>query len=311
MVLPADDLYLVSADPGYVSGNFSVTLNLVEPRLLTIDEQDDSAVAVSTTTADEVWAYDGTAGQIVDVTLTTTDPDQFDPEVALLDAEGGLPTDGNGDRLTARISSFFLPKTGTYYIQAGPARNSTPYTLTLRTVSPPSLTLSVAEDASLNQATLWLLDANPGQIISASVVTSATQTPALLELLTGSGENLTSGQTDWGTGATSITGFFLPGVGPYYVRVSGLDGQTPYSLPRRSDRASGPGTRAVRSFHCQRGGPLDLRWTAWSDHQRHARHQRHGGPADLRHPVGPRLMAEVGNSGRGHQCGHDLRVCPV
>lgn len=225
VTLTADDLYLVTADLGYGSGTYSITLNLLEPLTLTIDQPE-----VSTTETNEIWAFEGAAGQIVNITLASSDPDQFNPDVDLRDSLGGVSTDSSGDRTTARIRNAILPKAGTYYVRTGPGHNSTPYTLTVSMGSSPTLTPGVTKEATSDEATLWSIDGQAGQIISASVVADVAFTDLKLSLLASRGESLTSVYADWETGSARIPNYVLRTDGPKYLRVDGLDGQATYQL---------------------------------------------------------------------------------
>lgn len=68
-----------------------------------------------TTAAGDRWAFEGTNGDLISISLTST---EFDPYLELVGIDGAILTsdDDGGNGLNSRISRFALPSTGTYAI---------------------------------------------------------------------------------------------------------------------------------------------------------------------------------------------------
>ena len=84
---------------------YTLTLAALTPHELVLGQP-----ASSTTQNDMLWTFEGRAGQIVDIAMTTADPD-FDPYLTLQQADGRTlaEDDNGGGSSTPESASFFLP----------------------------------------------------------------------------------------------------------------------------------------------------------------------------------------------------------
>lgn len=140
------------------------------------------------------WTFEGTNGDLISITLNSTD---FDPFLELIGIDGEVLTsdDDSGNGLNARISRFALPSTGTYSIVARGFSDTERGAYTL------SLTLMdnfVTGEISYNEVMsgnlrdgvgeFWAFEAEEGDTVTISI--SSDEFDTYVELLSPTGAQL-------------------------------------------------------------------------------------------------------------------------
>jgi hypothetical protein len=173
--LPEDGTYVIEAKGfGSIGGAYILTLALADAQSTPQDAASDGGViaygdtvtgSLSDDTPEQLWMFEGLAGDIVTITMIAEDSNALDPRLYLF-AEGRTSTfdelaenddaeDSSIGRRNAQIVAFELPADGNYIIEAtrfgsGAGR----YTLTLESAAGGKNTAST--DEALRQ---WAADA--------------------------------------------------------------------------------------------------------------------------------------------------------
>ncbi|HRI55537.1 MAG TPA: hypothetical protein PK170_00405 [Anaerolineae bacterium] len=235
-ILPGDGRLVLQVGPTGDRTPYTLTLHTIEPRALPFDRP-----VTSSTRADPLWAFDGAAGQAVEIALDSADR-VFTPELHLLDAAGNeVATDYNSDGdLNARIAAFPLPADGRYFVRPLPAGSPSSSTLTLRTVTPRAIAVGEPASSTLGEDALWAFDGVAGQPIDIQVTADNGET-ASVALWTETGQWLTSGSQPMRDAGADIDGYILPAPGRYLVRIDDIDPATRYEMTVATAR-----TRAIQ-----------------------------------------------------------------
>lgn len=222
----------------------------------------------------DLYAFDGQAGEAINVTLSS---DDFDAYLALAQHVGGelkvitSDDDGAGD-LDARISTV-LPRTGRYIVRANSLGEGEigDYTIELALRPDPSRTVIrlgesrsgdlAAGDASLPAGSYydyWIFDGTANDVVRIDLVSG--DFDSFLAFGTEEGGELDIIQTDddGGEGLDSRIYATLPRTGSYLVRASAL-GDRPagaYEIRVTSEGPAGPPTREPIGLDRTHGGEL-------------------------------------------------------
>lgn len=234
--LPKDGRYTISAGREGSNAPYTLSLTASEPRTLPLDRP-----VTSSTRADPLWAFDGAAGQAVEIALDSADR-VFTPELHLLDAAGNkiASASASGGDLNARIVAFPLPADGRYFVRPLPADSPITSTLTLRTVTPRAIAVGEPASSTLGEDALWTFDGVAGQPIDIRVTADNGET-ASVALWTETGQQLTAGGQSMPDAGADIDGYILPAPGRYLVRIDGIDPAARYELTVATAR-----TRAIQ-----------------------------------------------------------------
>ena len=188
----------------------------------------------------DCYTFSGTAGDRVDISLNS---DDFDTYLYLLDADGEVVVsdDGGGDGGNSRITSFALPSTETFAIEATSFSGSSTgtYTLTLTrfesaTCTPISYgqtlegSLEATDDESRNQtdslADCYTFSAVEGDRISVSLSSNDFDTYVFLSDALG---EVVASDDDGGDGINSrIVSFPAPSTGTFSIEATSYFGGT-------------------------------------------------------------------------------------
>ena len=218
-ILPADGRYLVKTlrpDMAPSTAPYTLTLAALTPRELVLGQP-----ASSTTQSDMLWSFEGQAGQVVDIAMTTADPD-FDPYLTLQQADGMTLTedDNGGGGRNARIAPFILPADGRYLVKTRPhssAPSTAPYTLTLAALTPRKLVLGQPAPSTTQSDMLWAFEGQSGQIIDLAMTTADPSFDPYLTLQQADGVTLAEDDNGGEGRNARIAPFFLPADGRYLV----------------------------------------------------------------------------------------------
>ena len=176
--------------------------------------------------AGEGWAFDGVAGQVVNVTATS---DAFDTVVRLLSPDGEeLAVDDNGGPGSNSSLEAVLPVAGRYQVLVTAFDGETgSYAVAVRTVPVTPLMLDAPASGELREDGVagegWAFDGVAGQVVSVTATSDAFDT--VVRLLSPDGEVLAV-DDDGGPGSNSSLEAVLPVAGRYQVRVLAFDGET-------------------------------------------------------------------------------------
>jgi hypothetical protein len=262
--LPADGTYtiVVSSLGGSGSGSYTLTLDgeastqptaapTTEPTIEPTDEPVAStgdlvygdSLADTLENGPNLYTFDGEAGDLVTITLVSTD---FDAYLRLLDPSGRELTtdDDSGGDLNARIANFELPADGTYTIVASGFDDaaSGDYTLTLEVgvVDEPTVvpteptdvpeggdiaigdTVSGTLGSSLSETYTFAGEA--GQVVTITLISEDFDT--YLRLYGPNGDELVTDDDGAGNLDSRISLFELPENGLYTIAVETFSGDT-------------------------------------------------------------------------------------
>ncbi len=181
------------------------------------------------------YTFSGGGGQIVTITLTSSD---FDPVVALLDASGTelASDDDSAGSLNARISSFVLPTAAEYSILVSSAGGGSGGAFTLRIdaaqIEPPvvetgsSITLGQSAQGTLigGAPNTYTLAGEAGQNISIELRSEAFD--AYLRVTGPDGTELAVDDDSAGSLNARIILYNLPQDGDYTISAESLDGES-------------------------------------------------------------------------------------
>ncbi|MCB0229917.1 MAG: hypothetical protein KDH90_12460 [Anaerolineae bacterium] len=224
-VLPADDLYRVTANLGNASGTFSVTLNLLEPRSLKLGESEDSTPA-----ADAIWTLEGRAGQIISASLVTSDTAALSA-LSLLSSRGESLAYAASDGTTgsARIPSYILRDDGSYFVRVEDLDAQKPYQLRVAPIVPAELLVGRTVQSTTGGDTLWTLNAAPGQIVQINLAEEGSGLDTILRLFDGDGQQI-GYDDDGGAGYNSLLTLVLPVSPSFLVQADKYGGSGAFSL---------------------------------------------------------------------------------
>ena len=236
-ILPQTGRYLVRV--GGLVPTTRYDLTVVEARTRSIRP---GAVAASTVVSDTLWTVDATAGEVLDIAMSTTDP-AFDPYLTIYDANGVSLTsqDSGGENLNARISVFVAPSTGRYVLRAGrPGYEVAPYTLSVRNVQPQEIALGETRRSNTRTDELWQFSGQAGQLVT---IDMSGWVPngfdPYLTLLSADGERLAENDDIAPDNYNArIAGFLLPQTGVYYLQTGRPGSASSYSLSIRTRAAT-------------------------------------------------------------------------
>ena len=225
-VLPADGVYRIR--PQAFSGQGAFRLSLQARDLPAINF--DAPVQVQGGQGAQ-WLMQAKEGQIVALAMETSES-VSDTFLTLEQLDGSWSSTGyaSATGAPARIVPVPLPADAVYVVTVNLNGSMTPYTVTLRQVEPPALDLGKVATSALASDAIWTFSGQPGQIISATLVTSDTAAQPAFDILSARGAVLKSTPAAGATGAAALSGYILPDAEPFYIRVSGLEGSTPYRL---------------------------------------------------------------------------------
>ncbi|HNU05155.1 MAG TPA: hypothetical protein PKL67_13505 [Anaerolineae bacterium] len=223
LVLPADDLYLVTAGL-YGSGSFSVTLNSLEARPLVFDQAelfDDPAV----------WALDAAPGQIIRVSLVTSDTVN-QPVLELLSGRGALVKSAVSDPESgATVIDWLIPPSAErYYLRVSGVAADAPYRLRADQIEPGILSIGDRTESATDQLAFWTLDAAPGQLVQITLdAVGDSDLDPLVRLLKPDGQEIAS-DDDAGVGRNSALTLVLPDSPGYLVQADRWGGSGAFTL---------------------------------------------------------------------------------
>ncbi|MCP4361019.1 MAG: TIR domain-containing protein, partial [Chloroflexi bacterium] len=219
-----------------------------------------------------IWEFDGNAGDIIDISMVSTDG-SLDSYLILFAPDGRHLTDDDdsfGDS-DAYIGAYTLPDTGTYSIiaQGFDEFTSGPYELNLFLTSSgsgsgsgdddgtSSISLSpsdiyqgfifpgspVVVDLGQNESHTWEFDGSAGDTVDISMISTDGNLDSYLTLLAPDGRHLIDDDDGYGGSDAYIGAFSLPDTGTYTVIAKGFDEFTsgPYEL-NLSQTSSGNGS---------------------------------------------------------------------
>lgn len=286
-VLPADGQYTIIASSfsGAAAGEFTVTVEsgaVIMPTqvpfpsptpvpfngngtgALVFGEPVSGQLTASQPTA--TFTFDGEAGQIVSITLTSN---AFDTYLTLQDAAGNtlMTDDDSAGNLNSRISGFTLPANGSYQavvssfssgstgdyviiLEQGTIANVPPPT-SVPTDTLPEVIGQVSADQTLTgelttsrPRVAYQLLVEPGSAVSIALNSDAFD--SYLTIMDAAG-NVLASNDDGGGSLNSLIGAFSPSAGvTYYVVVSSLGGTDP-----------GAYTLELKSVVVSTGGPIN------------------------------------------------------
>jgi len=203
LVLPADDLYLVTAGL-YSSGSFSVTLNSLESRPLVFDQAelfDDPAV----------WALDAAPGQLVHITLDAVGGSGLDPVVRLLKPDGQeIAWDDDAGVGRNSALTLVLPDSPGYLVQADRYGGSGAFSLSVATLEPEPLPVD-GSSATVLPNHAWTVNGEAGQVLTIDIVDTGADGVGYLQLVTSDGAVLAY------SGGSSQLAAILPQNGEYLL----------------------------------------------------------------------------------------------
>ena len=176
-ILPREGEYLIRARAYYSDSGGDYSLSLAET---SAQEIEAGKPTESTTQDTALWSFDGQAGQLVTISLVDVEDVGFDPYLTLIaeDGEEIISNDDGGDGYDALIEDFMLPATGKYYIRTGRSGSSSLYELTV-SVEESTQSISVGEPFIVTEPSLWVLDAEPWQVIHVRSVAPTGETPTM------------------------------------------------------------------------------------------------------------------------------------
>ena len=178
-----------------------------------------------------VWEFEGTAGDVISVTVGSED---LDPVVYLLSIAGDelARDDDSGPGTDARLLAV-LPETGRYVVGVTAFDGeSGSYEVTVHEMPPVEITVGDSARGDLGSgavaAGVWEFTGDAGAVVSVAVGSDAFD--PVVELLSPAGEQLAR-DDDSGPGTDARLLAVLPETGPYVVRVSAIDNEPgPYEV---------------------------------------------------------------------------------
>ncbi len=254
-VLPSDGTYtiLASGFDDTASGNYSLTLTLggggvvATPTIQSTLAPSGSQIVIGDTVAGTLtgdlvttYTFQGEAGQVVDITLTS---EAFDAYLSLIGPDGRelIIDDDSAGNLNARISLFELPANGTYTISVESYDGATgDYVLTLMAASINLIEYSQQVTGSLESGSAtagYRFTGAAGDVVTISLHSSDFDTYLSLREANGDGYSLVD-DDDSGNGSDSLIGpFTLPDTGDYIITVRSYDGATAGSYTLQLNQA--------------------------------------------------------------------------
>lgn len=245
--LPADGTYaiLVSGFEDAASGDYTVTLEGEGGTIVPTEEPTLEPTAEPTTVADggdigigdtvtgtlgrdlqSTYTFQGEAGQMVDISLTS---DMFDTFLRLADPSGRelISDDDGGGGLNSHISLFRLPETGLYTIIVESYNDVTgDFTLSLSASRVEAVEYGDTVNAALSDDLTsigYRFSGEAGDVVT--ITLRSVEFDTYLALTQVGGDGLTLVENDDGGGGTdSLIGpYTLPATGEYIIGVRGYD----------------------------------------------------------------------------------------
>jgi hypothetical protein len=237
-------------------GVLTIPVDLSTATPLTSGMSYGSAVTgtLNNTTFTQDWAFDGSAGDVVTITMLNTGGD-LDPYLYLLDANGSelASNDDAADTSlgtwNSQIAGYTLPAAGTYTIRASrfgdqygsstgsyslsldSAGASAPVSATDTTLSYGQTADGIITDASPSQP--WVFSGNAGDVVTITMQ-GTSPLDAYLLLKNASGQELAfnddAGSPTLGISDAQILNFVLPAAGQYTIEATRFSGNGAYTL---------------------------------------------------------------------------------
>ena len=181
----------------------------------------------------DTWAFNGSAGDIVTISLENTG--DLDPFLDLNDSRGRtlVSDDDSGNNLNSLIANYTLPRDDIYTIVARGYNGDTgTYSLRLTLVNEGDLTYGtrVTDRVTSSSGDQWTFFGQQNDEVSIYLYATSSNFDTYLELLDSDGESIQEND-DGGSGFNSELSVRLPATGLYTIVARGFNGDTgPYQL---------------------------------------------------------------------------------
>lgn len=247
-----------NGENGTSAGDFTLTLSSSDGPVIDVNPDTNELTYGANTTGqisdseyEVLYTFNGTAGDVVTITMTAVDEESLDPLLTVLGPNGDIVAsnddiDLGGGNYNSAITDFTLPETGTYTIVATryageDGTSGGEFTLTLTgngtnvIVEPPTS----GEAIVYNETITGIIDNNTSEIaytfegtagdvitIDMHVANSFDTLDTFIILLGPDGQELASNDdVDLATTNSAITDFTLPSTGTYTVIATRFEGE--------------------------------------------------------------------------------------
>ncbi|HNS04319.1 MAG TPA: hypothetical protein PKM78_18275 [Anaerolineae bacterium] len=178
-----------------------------------------------------MWALDAAPGQIIRVSLVTSDTVN-QPVLELLSGRGALVKSAVSDPESgATVIDWLIPPSAErYYLRVSGVAADAPYRLRADQIEPGILSIGDRTESATDQLAFWTLDAAPGQLVQITLdAVGDSDLDPLVRLLKPDGQEIAS-DDDAGVGRNSALTLVLPDSPGYLVQADRWGGSGAFTL---------------------------------------------------------------------------------
>ncbi|WP_420640874.1 pre-peptidase C-terminal domain-containing protein [Candidatus Leptofilum sp.] len=183
---------------------------------------------VSTTQAQQVWAFDGEVGDIFSISMNTT-TDTLDPFLIIFDSDGILVdfNDNDGESFNSLVPTLILTSAEQYIILATRIDMSFgSYELEITQGVPKNVFLGSTNSAHTDDTQLWVFEGRAGDFVTIAMNAVDEALDPYLTLLDSNGNALMEDDDSGGNLNALIISFPLIDTGQHYIQTTGLGSST-------------------------------------------------------------------------------------
>ncbi|WP_420629074.1 pre-peptidase C-terminal domain-containing protein [Candidatus Leptofilum sp.] len=181
---------------------------------------------VSTTQAQQVWAFNGDVGDIFSISMNTT-TDTLDPFLIIFDADGNFVdfNDNDGESFNSLVPTLILTSAEQYIILATRIDMSFgSYELEVTQGLPKNAFLGSTNSAHTDDTQLWVFEGQAGDFVTIAMNAVDEALDPYLTLLDSNSNWLIEDDDSGGNLNALIISFPLVETGQYYIQTTGLSG---------------------------------------------------------------------------------------